>query len=458
MTEQQPIAVLGGGSFGTAIANLLAENGQAVRQWMRDPEQAEAIRTRRENPRYLKGVKVHPGVEPVTDLERTLADCQLIFVALPSSALRKVLQPHQAALTDKLLVSLTKGIEAHTFKLMSEILEEIAPQARIGVISGPNLAREIAEHELTATVVASEDDELCARVQAALHGRTFRVYASRDRFGVELGGALKNVYAIMAGLAAAMDMGENTRSMLITRALAEMTRFAVKLGANPMTFLGLAGVGDLIVTCSSPKSRNYQVGHALGEGLSLEEAVSRMGETAEGVNTLKVLKEKSDEMQVYMPLVAGLHAILFEGRTLAQVIQLLMRGEPKTDVDFIPTTGFDEETAMSADPQARESIAIRILWMLLFVLVWQVAELLLGAVVVIQLVYRLIYGAPNGSLMAFGDSLSQYLAQIGRFGTFHSDEKPWPFADWPSARAAEGEAAHSVPPAAHPARDEEPKL
>ncbi len=265
MTEQQPIAVLGGGSFGTAIANLLAENGQAVRQWMRDPEQAEAIRTRRENPRYLKGVKVHPGVEPVTDLERTLADCQLIFVALPSSALRKVLQPHQAALTDKLLVSLTKGIEAHTFKLMSEILEEIAPQARIGVISGPNLAREIAEHELTATVVASEDDELCARVQAALHGRTFRVYASRDRFGVELGGALKNVYAIMAGLAAAMDMGENTRSMLITRALAEMTRFAVKLGANPMTFLGLAGVGDLIVTCSSPKSRNYQVGHALGE-------------------------------------------------------------------------------------------------------------------------------------------------------------------------------------------------
>ncbi len=189
-------------------------------------------------------------------------------------------------------------------------------------------------------MVASEDDELCARVQAALHGRTFRVYASRDRFGVELGGALKNVYAIMAGLAAAMDMGENTRSMLITRALAEMTRFAVKLGANPMTFLGLAGVGDLIVTCSSPKSRNYQVGHALGEGLSLEEAVSRMGETAEGVNTLKVLKEKSDEMQVYMPLVAGLHAILFEGRTLAQVIQLLMRGEPKTDVDFIPTTGF----------------------------------------------------------------------------------------------------------------------
>jgi glycerol-3-phosphate dehydrogenase (NAD(P)+) len=238
------------------------------------------------------------------------------------------------------LVSLTKGIEAQTFKLMSQIIEEIAPQARIGVLSGPNLAKEIAAHELTATVVASEDDELCQRVQAALHGRTFRVYASGDRFGVELGGALKNVYAIIAGMAAALEMGENTKSMLITRALAEMTRFAVKLGANPMTFLGLAGVGDLIVTCSSPKSRNFQVGYALGEGLSLEDAVTRLGEVAEGVNTLKVLKVKSEQLQTYMPLVTGLHAILFEGRTLAQVIERLMLAEPKTDVDFISTTGF----------------------------------------------------------------------------------------------------------------------
>ncbi|WP_458238564.1 NAD(P)H-dependent glycerol-3-phosphate dehydrogenase, partial [Pseudomonas sp. P5_A2_2] len=266
MTEQRPIAVLGGGSFGTAVANLLAENGLQVLQWMRDPEQAEAMRVNRENPRYLKGIKILPGVTPVTDLQATLDACDLCFVALPSSALRSVLVPHAERLTGKLLVSLTKGIEAHTFKLMSEILEEIAPQARIGVLSGPNLAREIAEHALTATVVASEDEELCQQVQAALHGRTFRVYASADRFGVELGGALKNVYAIIAGMAVALGMGENTKSMLITRALAEMTRFAVNQGANPMTFLGLAGVGDLIVTCSSPKSRNYQVGFALGQG------------------------------------------------------------------------------------------------------------------------------------------------------------------------------------------------
>ncbi len=340
MTQQQPIAVLGGGSFGTAIANLLAQNGHRVLHWMRDPVQAEAIRTQRENPRYLKGVKVLDGVEPTTDLPAALEACELAFVALPSSALRQVLQPVSGLLAGKQLVSTTKGIEAQTFKLMSEIIEEVAPQARIGVLSGPNLAREIAAHTLTATVVASEDEALCRAVQEVLHGRTFRVYASADRFGVELGGALKNVYAIIAGMAAALGMGENTKSMLITRALAEMTRFAVHLGANPMTFLGLAGVGDLIVTCSSPKSRNYQVGFALGEGLSLQEAVERLGEVAEGVNTIKVLKAKAEELQVYMPLVAGLHAILFEGRTLDQVIEALMRAEPKTDVDFIPATGF----------------------------------------------------------------------------------------------------------------------
>jgi glycerol-3-phosphate dehydrogenase (NAD(P)+) len=340
MTDQHPIAVLGGGSFGTAIANLLGENGQPVLHWMRDPEQAEAIRLTGENPRYLKGIKVHPGVQPVTDLAATLQACQLVFVALPSSALRQALQPVAGLLSGKLLISTTKGIEAQSFLLMSQILEDIAPQARIGVLSGPNLAREVAEHALTASVIASEDEDLCQQVQAALHGRTFRVYASGDRFGVELGGALKNVYAIIAGMAAAMGMGENTKSMLITRALAEMTRFAVKLGANPMTFLGLAGVGDLIVTCSSAKSRNYQVGFALGEGLGLDEAVERLGEVAEGVNTLRVLKAKAEELEVYMPLVAGLHAILFEGRTLDQVIGALMSGDPKTDVDFISTTGF----------------------------------------------------------------------------------------------------------------------
>ncbi|WP_145008877.1 NAD(P)H-dependent glycerol-3-phosphate dehydrogenase [Pseudomonas oryzihabitans] len=333
MTVQSPIAVLGGGSFGTALANLVAENGLPVRLWMRDPQQAETIRRERENPRYLKGIKVHAAVEATSDLQAAIAGCELVLVALPSSALRQALAPIARELEGRFLVSTTKGIEAHSFMLMSEILAEIVPRARIGIISGPNLAREIAEHQLTATVVASEDEEVCRQVQAALHGRTFRVYASADRLGVELAGALKNVYAIIAGMAAALEMGENTRSMLITRALAEMTRFAVQRGANPITYLGLAGVGDLIVTCSSEKSRNYRVGHALGLGLSLDEAVAQIGETAEGVNTLRVLKEKADELGVYMPLVNGLYAILFEGRSLGQVIEALMGGEPKTDVD-----------------------------------------------------------------------------------------------------------------------------
>ncbi len=340
MTVKQSIAVLGGGSFGTALANLLASNEHQVQLWMRDAQQAQAINHDRLNPRYLKGVPVLEGVTARTDLAAVLTECDLVFVALPSTALRSVLTEHSDALRNKMLVSTTKGIEAQTFMLMSQILEDIAPLARVGVLSGPNLAREIAAHALTASVVASEDEALCKDVQRVLHGPTFRVYASRDRFGVELGGALKNVYAIIAGMAAALGMGENTKSMLITRALAEMTRFAVKLGANPMTFLGLAGVGDLIVTCTSPKSRNYQVGFALGEGLSLEEAVERLGEVAEGVNTLKVLKAKSQELDVYMPLVAGLHAILFEGRTLEQIIGGLMSGEPKTDVDFISIDGF----------------------------------------------------------------------------------------------------------------------
>jgi len=340
MSERQPIAVLGGGSFGTASANLLAQNGHSVRLWMRDIEQAEAIARDRENPRYLKGIKIHPGVTPTTDLTATLGACELVFVALPSGVLRCALQPVAELLSGKCLVSLAKGIEQGSFKLVSEILADIAPNARIGVLSGPNLAREIAEQALTASVIASDDEALCRRVQAVLHGRTFRVYAISDRFGVELSGALKNVYAIIAGMAAALGMGENTRSLLITRALAEMTRFAVRLGANPMTFLGLAGVGDLIATCSSEKSRNYRVGFFLGTGLSLQQAIERLGETAEGVNTLVALKAKAAELKIYMPLVAGLHAILFEGRTLEQVIEALMRGEAKTDVDFISAKGF----------------------------------------------------------------------------------------------------------------------
>ncbi|MFT0211031.1 NAD(P)H-dependent glycerol-3-phosphate dehydrogenase [Pseudomonas sp. F1_0610] len=338
--NNKPVAVLGGGSFGTAIANLLAANGSLVYQWMRDEEQVKAIRETGFNPRYLKGIPLDKNIQPTTDMLLALTASELVFVALPSVALRTALMPYAELLNTKRLISTTKGIEAQSFKLMSQILQEIAPQAQVGVLSGPNLAREVAEHALTATVIASKHADLCREVQQVLHGKTFRVYASSDSFGVELGGALKNVYAIIAGIASAMKMGENTKSTLITRALAEMTRFAVRLGANPMTFLGLAGIGDLIATCTSPQSRNFRVGYALGQGCSLESAIEELGEVAEGVNTVKVLKAKADELEVYMPLVQALYAIVYENKTIKEVVGSLMGGEPKTDVDFISIDSF----------------------------------------------------------------------------------------------------------------------
>ncbi|HIZ51228.1 MAG TPA: NAD(P)H-dependent glycerol-3-phosphate dehydrogenase [Candidatus Pseudomonas excrementavium] len=335
MTDHKvPVTVLGGGSFGTTLANLLASNGVPATLWLRNEEQASEMRDQGENTRYLPGIKLDPRLTITTDMAAALSAAELVFLAIPSGAFRSVLQQIGPGLSGKGLISTTKGIEQPGFLMMSQIVEQEVPEARVAVLSGPNLAREIAAGALTATVVASDDAALSAQVQEVLGCNSLRVYASQDRYGVELGGALKNVYAIISGMAAAMGVGENTKSMLITRALAEMTRFAVHMGANPLTFLGLAGVGDLIVTCTSPMSRNYQVGHALGKGLTLEESVARLGQVAEGVNTLKVLRQKSLEEGVYMPLVAGLHAIIFEQQPLADVIGRLMSAEQKHDVEF----------------------------------------------------------------------------------------------------------------------------
>lgn len=335
MTEQkQPVCVLGGGSFGTTLANLMASHGVPVTLWLRDQVVADEINREHRNNRYLPDIPLDPRLVVTTDLHAALATAQLVFLAIPSGAFRSVLQQIGPDLAGKGVVSTTKGIEQPGFLLMSQIVEAEAPDARVGVLSGPNLAREMATGALTATVIACRDERLCSEVQAVLGSKSVRVYASQDRFGVELGGALKNVYAIISGMAAAMGVGENTKSMLITRALAEMTRFAVSMGANPMTFLGLAGIGDLIVTCTSPQSRNFQVGFALGKGQTLEDSVAQLGQVAEGVNTLRVLKQKSDEEGIYMPLVAGLHAILFEGQPMADVIGRLMAASQKDDVEF----------------------------------------------------------------------------------------------------------------------------
>jgi len=330
------VAVLGGGSFGTALASIAADNGAEVRQWLRDPELAAQINREHRNGRYLPDYAINPAVVASTAMDEVLKGADLVLVSIPSKAFREVVRQARPFLdAGQILVSTTKGIQEEGFTLMSELLEEETGFPHIGVISGPNLASEIAQKQLTATVIASDDAETRTRVQTALGCDYFRVYASNDRFGVELGGALKNIYAIAAGMAAALGMGENTRSMLMTRALAEMSRFAVNQGANPMTFLGLAGVGDLIVTCSSALSRNYRVGQALGEGRTLEEAVEALGQVAEGVNTVRLVRDKAREDGVYMPLAEGLYQVLFAGVPAREMARLLMQGEQSSDVEFV---------------------------------------------------------------------------------------------------------------------------
>lgn len=330
------VAVLGGGSFGTAIANIIAHNHHNTYLWMRSESQARACQQTRENSPYLPGYRLADNLMITSDLALAVSNSDVVFVSIPSHSFRAVTTSIKKLLRDDaIVISTAKGIEPEGFTLMSQILEAELPHHPIGVLSGPNFAKEIVKQQQTGTVIASEDERVISCVQQILCSATFRVYGNHDRYGVELGGALKNIYAIICGMAAALGAGQNTQAMLLTRSLAEMGRFAHVMGANPMTFLGLAGVGDLILTCTSDLSRNYRVGFALGQGKPLEEVVASLGQVAEGVNSLKQVKHKADEMGVYMPLVSGLHGILFEHKSIADVAQGLMLGEQNTDVDYM---------------------------------------------------------------------------------------------------------------------------
>lgn len=341
MTSIQRVAVLGGGSFGTTLANIMAENGHDAVLWLRDESRAEEINRDHRNSIYLPDFPLHEGLKATTHLASAVADCDFVFMSVPSSSCRAVAKEVSRHIDKRsILISTTKGLEAsqnpepNSFRLMSEVLREEIPGQRLGVLSGPNLAKEIAAKQITATVIASGDEALIAGAQKLLHCGYFRVYASADMYGVELAGALKNAYAIIAGMAAALGIGHNTIAMLITRALAEMTRFAVRKGADPMTFMGLAGIGDLMVTCMSPLSRNYQVGVALGHGKKLDTIIAELGQVAEGINTLKLLKLHSEQINVRVPLIVGLYEILHEGRSISEVVGQLMWAEQNRDVEF----------------------------------------------------------------------------------------------------------------------------
>ncbi len=335
MTDKHKVAIVGGGSFGTAIANIVADNGHDVCLWMRNAERVAEVNAQHTNSAYLPEISLNPALRASSDLADTVKGCGVVFVAVPSKSCRDVARQLAPLLEPgAMIVSTTKGIEVDSNELMSEVLREELGDVSIGVMSGPNLAKELAAREITGTVIASEDARLTQCIQDLLQSSYFRVYAGSDIYGVELAGALKNVYAIVAGMAAALGVGHNTISMLITRSLAEMSRYAVHKGADPLTFLGLAGVGDLFVTCTSPLSRNYRVGYALGQGRDLNEVVAELGQVAEGVNTLKLLKQQSQQLDIYMPLVNGLYAIIYQGKTVSEVIGDMMWAEQSRDVEF----------------------------------------------------------------------------------------------------------------------------
>lgn len=329
------VAVLGGGSFGTALANIIATNGHRTCLWFRDDERAAECQKTGENAKYLPGYRLSKRLNVTANLESAVSGADVVVIAIPSHSYRQVARAAAALVAQHvILVSATKGIEAPDFTLMSDILRQEMPNNRIGVLSGPNFAKEIVQNQQTGSVLASADEHVLQMIPKVFSSNTFRVYSSHDQFGVELAGALKNIYAIVSGMASALGCGCNTHAMIVTRALAEMGRFANALGANARTLQGLAGVGDLILTCSSDLSRNYRVGYAIGKGHSLQQVLEEMGQVAEGVNTLRVVKQKAEQSGIYMPLASGLHSILFGGQDINEVVQTLMTGEMTTDVEF----------------------------------------------------------------------------------------------------------------------------
>jgi len=318
-------AVIGGGSWGTALAHLMASSGAEVLLWMRNEERVAEINDDHTNTRYLKGYSIHERVQATSDLALAATFAHTVIVAIPSKGFREVayqLGEHVAG--HQILLSATKGFEVEHLTRMSQVLREETCARKIGAISGPNLADEVMAGQPSATVVASPFDEVIATTASLLTGPNLRVYGNHDVVGVELFGALKNITAIAAGACAGLNLGANSLSMLLTRALAEITRFAEALGADRMTGLGLAGIGDLIATCSSPLSRNNTLGRKLAQGKTLDEALAEMHKVAEGVNTTYATCLHAGRLGVEMPIARGVHRVLFDGAGVEEAMAGLM--------------------------------------------------------------------------------------------------------------------------------------
>ncbi|MEV0827386.1 NAD(P)H-dependent glycerol-3-phosphate dehydrogenase [Nonomuraea rubra] len=329
------VAVFGAGSWGTTFAMILAEAGSRTTLWGRRQEVVDAINRDHANADYLPGVTLPAGLRATTDPAEALDGAEFVVLAVPSQTLRANLTGWRGLIPDgAVLVSLMKGIEAGTTKRMSEVIREVAevPAERVAVVSGPNLVPEIAARQPAATVVAAADLSVAERLQAICHlPPWFRPYTNPDVVGVELGGAVKNVIALAVGVSAGMGMGDNVSAMLITRGLAEISRLGAALGADAHTFAGLAGMGDLVATCTSPLSRNRTFGENLGRGMTLAEVVAVTKQTAEGVKSCESVLELARKHDVEMPITEVVVGVVHDGMSPSEAGMLLMSRSPKPE-------------------------------------------------------------------------------------------------------------------------------
>jgi glycerol-3-phosphate dehydrogenase (NAD(P)+) len=324
-------AVLGAGSWGTALASVLAGKGFPTTLWGRDAAVVEAVATRHENPRYLPGVPLPAALTATADLPRALEGAELVVLAVPSHAIRQVaIEAKRHVHAGVPLVSAAKGIELDTLMTMNEVLEDVLPvplHPYLCFLGGPSFAKEVAKGLPTAITIAGRWERVARQAQDAFHSKSMRPYTSSDIVGCEIGGCVKNVVAIATGLSDGMGFGANARAALITRGLAEITRLAVKKGANPLTLSGLAGLGDLVLTCSSELSRNRTVGFGLGQGKTLEQIQKELGQVAEGVRNARSVHDLAVRLGVEMPISGTVYRMLHEGvPAQAAVGELLTRG------------------------------------------------------------------------------------------------------------------------------------
>jgi glycerol-3-phosphate dehydrogenase (NAD(P)+) len=327
-------AVVGAGAWGTALADLLARNGHEVKLWAYEPDVVATINQKHENVRFLAGHELSPSFEAVGDIGRAVDGAELVTLATPSQVLRRIVKSAAGSLPRGTpLVVATKGIEKGTLCLMTEVAEQEVPGATVVALSGPSFAVEVVSGQPTAVVVASEGDEAAATAQRAFSSAYFRVYTHTDVIGVELGGALKNVMAVATGIAEGLGLGFNARAALVTRGLAEMTRLGSALGAQQSTFAGLAGLGDLVLTCTGSLSRNRAVGVELGKGRKLEDVLRDKETVAEGVVTAQSARELAAREGIEMPIVDTVNRVLFEGQPARSAIADLMTRELRAEVD-----------------------------------------------------------------------------------------------------------------------------